>query len=313
MERVTLGDYERLNNLDEVAQGFQPANPVFFNIKNLVLTALKDNQYSGKEEEECNIHLTDLLEACNTIKPCFLSRFFPTLKYIVKRLETSSFQQEDDVDGCGWRCDDGGGYAIRIATLPCSLDGGSSVVQILGAVYFGPSVAPTIWVHLNRAAVTGFEVLSYIYSVWTVAADLGLSLCKFGISVLCRNGREFVWFVKVNCGCAIFVTVLAVDFICHPQGASVVFVCSLDVGQKWLINQLVRVNSLITVLAVEFTPIFKHLYVVLYGLERVINACCLCCRELMVTDFLGIKLKLYLKKLEAKEVLRLSINDIGCG
>ncbi|AET03406.1 hypothetical protein MTR_8g069230 [Medicago truncatula] len=46
---------------------FQLENPIFFNIENLVLTALKDNQYSGKEDENCNIHLTDFLEACKTI------------------------------------------------------------------------------------------------------------------------------------------------------------------------------------------------------------------------------------------------------
>jgi len=69
MERVTLGDYGILDNLDEVAQGFQPVNPVFFNINNSVPTALKDNQYSSKEDEDCNIHLTDFLEACNTINP----------------------------------------------------------------------------------------------------------------------------------------------------------------------------------------------------------------------------------------------------
>jgi len=33
MERFTLGDYGRLNNLDEVAQGFQLANHVFWHQK----------------------------------------------------------------------------------------------------------------------------------------------------------------------------------------------------------------------------------------------------------------------------------------
>lgn len=38
MACVTLEDYGRLDNLDEVAQGFQPANLVFFDIRNPVLT-----------------------------------------------------------------------------------------------------------------------------------------------------------------------------------------------------------------------------------------------------------------------------------
>lgn len=59
----------RLDNLDEVAKGFQPANLVFLDIKNSVLTVLKENQYSSKEDEDCNIHLTNFLEACNTINP----------------------------------------------------------------------------------------------------------------------------------------------------------------------------------------------------------------------------------------------------
>jgi len=45
MERITLGDYGRLDNLHEVAQGFQLGNHVFFDIKNSVLTTLKVNQY----------------------------------------------------------------------------------------------------------------------------------------------------------------------------------------------------------------------------------------------------------------------------
>lgn len=136
MERITLGDYARLGNLDKVAQGFQPANPVFFDIKNSVLTTLKENQYLGKDDEDRNIHLTDLLEACiiinldgvsesdkqrrlfgyslngrakdwlnaipsgsittwDQLKKAFLSHFFPTTKYMRKRREISSFQQED--------------------------------------------------------------------------------------------------------------------------------------------------------------------------------------------------------------------------
>ena len=35
--RITLGDYERLDNLDEVSLGFQPSNPVVFDIKNSVM------------------------------------------------------------------------------------------------------------------------------------------------------------------------------------------------------------------------------------------------------------------------------------
>jgi len=67
IERITLGDYGSLDNLDEVSQGFQSKNIVLFDIKTVDLAALRDNQLSGKELEDYNAHLTDFLKACNTI------------------------------------------------------------------------------------------------------------------------------------------------------------------------------------------------------------------------------------------------------
>jgi len=56
--RITLGDYGRLDNFEEVSFGFQPANPVVFDIKNNVMMNLKSNQFSGKESEDCNANLS---------------------------------------------------------------------------------------------------------------------------------------------------------------------------------------------------------------------------------------------------------------
>jgi hypothetical protein len=69
IERITLGDYRRLNNIDEVTQRFQPVNPILFNIKHSVIVALRKKQFSGREFEDYNAHLTHFLEACNTINP----------------------------------------------------------------------------------------------------------------------------------------------------------------------------------------------------------------------------------------------------
>ncbi|PNX62522.1 hypothetical protein L195_g061186, partial [Trifolium pratense] len=44
-QRRTLGDYGRRDNDALANQGFQPANPVSFDIKNTVLSALKENPY----------------------------------------------------------------------------------------------------------------------------------------------------------------------------------------------------------------------------------------------------------------------------
>ena len=67
--RVTLGDYGRLGNLEEVSLGFQPANPLVFDIKNIVMMNLESNPFSGKEREDYNTRLKHFLDACNTINP----------------------------------------------------------------------------------------------------------------------------------------------------------------------------------------------------------------------------------------------------
>ncbi|MCI74189.1 hypothetical protein A2U01_0095453, partial [Trifolium medium] len=43
--RRTLGDYRQRNDGEMTNLGFQPANPVAFDIKNTVLSALKEDQY----------------------------------------------------------------------------------------------------------------------------------------------------------------------------------------------------------------------------------------------------------------------------
>lgn len=72
---ITLGDYERLDNLDEVSLGFQLVNLVVFHIKNCVLNSLKDSKFSGKEFEDCNADITHFLQSCGTINPLSVSKF----------------------------------------------------------------------------------------------------------------------------------------------------------------------------------------------------------------------------------------------
>ena len=59
--------------MHEVSLGFQPANPVVFDIKNNVLMNLKSNQFSGKKTEDNNTHLTHFLDAYNIINPAGVS------------------------------------------------------------------------------------------------------------------------------------------------------------------------------------------------------------------------------------------------
>lgn len=43
-----MGDYYNRTNAGHISLGFQPANPVTFNIKNDVLSDLKNNSFNGK-------------------------------------------------------------------------------------------------------------------------------------------------------------------------------------------------------------------------------------------------------------------------
>ncbi|CAJ2653497.1 unnamed protein product [Trifolium pratense] len=67
--RRTLGDYGRRDNDALANQGFQPANHVSFDIKNTVLSALKENPYSGSEAQCPNLHLSHFYEACDYTDP----------------------------------------------------------------------------------------------------------------------------------------------------------------------------------------------------------------------------------------------------
>ncbi|KAK2415945.1 hypothetical protein QL285_038382 [Trifolium repens] len=60
----TLGDYGQRNNAGDANMGFQPINPVSFDIKNTVFNALKENQYTWDETQCPNLHLEHFYEAC---------------------------------------------------------------------------------------------------------------------------------------------------------------------------------------------------------------------------------------------------------
>jgi len=73
-ERIPLGDYMRLDNIIEVTHGFQPANPIRFDIKHSFLFALRDNQFRGSETEDGIVHLNHFSEACITINPTWVTK-----------------------------------------------------------------------------------------------------------------------------------------------------------------------------------------------------------------------------------------------
>ncbi|MCH92537.1 putative athila retroelement ORF1 protein, partial [Trifolium medium] len=86
--RRTIGDYGQRNNGEVANQDFQPTNPVTFDIKNTVLTALKENQYSVSESQCPNLHLSHFYEACDYTDP-------PG-----RRSEINNFEQGDSETLC---------------------------------------------------------------------------------------------------------------------------------------------------------------------------------------------------------------------
>ncbi|GAU38875.1 hypothetical protein TSUD_67380 [Trifolium subterraneum] len=67
--RRTLGDYGQRNNGGIANLGFQPVNPVTFDIKNTVINALKEDQYSGVESQCPNLHLSHFYDVCDYTDP----------------------------------------------------------------------------------------------------------------------------------------------------------------------------------------------------------------------------------------------------
>jgi hypothetical protein len=67
-------------------RGFQPVNHVLFDIKHSVLSALRENQFAGRETEDCNAHLNNFLEACSNINDTRVSESDKRLRLFVYSL-----------------------------------------------------------------------------------------------------------------------------------------------------------------------------------------------------------------------------------
>lgn len=60
-----MGAYCRRTYVRQVSLGFQPANPLTFDINNYVLLGLKDNPFNGKEIKDPWEHLSKFYETCS--------------------------------------------------------------------------------------------------------------------------------------------------------------------------------------------------------------------------------------------------------
>lgn len=59
--RQTMEDYCKRTDTGRISLGFQLANPVTFNIKNVVLVGLRDNQFDGSVIRDPWVHLIHFL------------------------------------------------------------------------------------------------------------------------------------------------------------------------------------------------------------------------------------------------------------
>ncbi|PNY08906.1 hypothetical protein L195_g005444 [Trifolium pratense] len=110
--RRTLGDYGQRNNGETANLGFQPANPVAFDIKNTVLSALKEDQYSvsesnkrlrlfkhsltGRAKDWLDTIPPGTINTWGEVEQLFKARFFPLHKFVERRKEIQNFEQSDN-------------------------------------------------------------------------------------------------------------------------------------------------------------------------------------------------------------------------
>lgn len=67
--RQTLGDYCKRTNSRHISLGFLPVNPETFDIKNYVLSSLKNNPFDKKAIIYPWEHLTKFYQTCSMCKP----------------------------------------------------------------------------------------------------------------------------------------------------------------------------------------------------------------------------------------------------
>jgi len=67
--RPKLGDYGFANHRGRLTHTFQPANPVAFDIKSIVLNGLRDKQYNGTENMSPHERLSHFAETCEFCVP----------------------------------------------------------------------------------------------------------------------------------------------------------------------------------------------------------------------------------------------------
>jgi hypothetical protein len=63
-QKVTMGEYFKRTDKDQVTLGFRSANPAKFDIKNIVLKDLRRDQFNGSDSQDPWEHLCHFHETC---------------------------------------------------------------------------------------------------------------------------------------------------------------------------------------------------------------------------------------------------------
>ncbi|KAK2375093.1 hypothetical protein QL285_076007 [Trifolium repens] len=66
--RITMGDYSKRTDNDQISLGFQPANLANFDIKGNVLIGLRENQFDGRINNDPWDHLLKFSKTCQIQK-----------------------------------------------------------------------------------------------------------------------------------------------------------------------------------------------------------------------------------------------------
>ncbi|GAU47100.1 hypothetical protein TSUD_403320 [Trifolium subterraneum] len=152
--RRTLGDYGQRNNGGVANLGFQPVNPVTFDIKNTIINALKEDQYSDKRLRLFKFSLTGRAKDwLDTLPPGtiatlpelerkFKDRYFPIHTFLERRSEIMNFEQGDgETLYDAWE-------RFKLCLKKCSDHGIDDLQQMQ---YFTQGLRPQIRMHLDAS------------------------------------------------------------------------------------------------------------------------------------------------------------------
>ncbi|PNY02486.1 hypothetical protein L195_g025796 [Trifolium pratense] len=106
--RRTMEDYCKRSDTEQISHGFQPADPINFDINGNVLEGLRENQFGGRANRDPWDHLTSTtkewlqwlprgtIETWKELEDKFLERFFTHNQFQKRKADIMNFKQRDN-------------------------------------------------------------------------------------------------------------------------------------------------------------------------------------------------------------------------